>query len=86
MCMKFAKCHHIPGLVLGTLLIIWGFISLSTLHLDWLNQLAAKEDVCGSYDVSFVDPIEKDCRCSVCLFAVKDAVHLPLFLQDQVAE
>ena len=53
---------------------------------------AKKEDVLGGYNVSFVDPLEKDYECPVCLLAVRDPVQTPCghsFCKncfDQVAE
>ncbi|XP_062505029.1 TNF receptor-associated factor 6-like [Corticium candelabrum] len=51
-----------------------------------------KEDVSGGYDVSFVDSLEKDYECPICLLAVRDPVQTPCghsFCKtcfDQVAE
>ena len=36
-----------------------------------------KKTVFEGYDVSFVDPLEKDYECPVCLLAVRDPVQTP---------
>ena len=58
---------------------IWLFAPIYIFTKSYLlSQMASRqEDESGGYDVSFVDPLEKDYECPICLLAVRDPVQTP---------